>query len=125
MKIRVRTTTADETVLLLRRCFELGPFPFGLPWLFRNFPFFQIIAIGVGDADVQQLKDMASPPYEHSVYHVSDYDSIKDIQLVLAAKLCESDGKKRMIEARTTAKSLEKRPLSEILYVLHFLALNR
>ena len=52
-----------------------------------------MIAIGVGDADVHELKQIATPPYDSSVYHVKDYDAIKGIQTVLAAKLCEGDSK--------------------------------
>ena len=36
---------------------------------------------------------MASSPYEETVYHVNDYDSIENIKAVLAVKLCESHGK--------------------------------
>ena len=52
----------------------------------------QIITVGVGSADKEELQDIATPPYSQSVHHVSNYDAIKDIQNVLAAKLCESEG---------------------------------
>lgn len=52
---------------------------------------FQVLVVGVGDADIDELKLMASPPHDTSVYHVKDYGSIKQIQSVLAAKLCEED----------------------------------
>lgn len=51
----------------------------------------RVVAVGVGDADIDELKLMASPPHDSTVYHVKDYDSIKQIQTLLAAKLCEDD----------------------------------
>lgn len=52
----------------------------------------QILAVGVADADVDELKAMASVPYDETVFHVNDYDSIEGIKAVLAVKLCESEG---------------------------------
>jgi len=51
----------------------------------------KILAVGVADADVDELKSMASVPYEETVFHVNDYDSIENIKAVLAVKLCESE----------------------------------
>ncbi|XP_077971175.1 sushi, von Willebrand factor type A, EGF and pentraxin domain-containing protein 1-like isoform X2 [Styela clava] len=51
----------------------------------------RVVAVGVGDADVNELKLMASPPHDSTVYHVKNYDSIKQIQTLLAAKLCEGE----------------------------------
>ncbi len=45
----------------------------------------------MGDADRKELRQIASPPYESTVYHVSNYDSIDDIQSLLSVKLCESE----------------------------------
>ena len=50
------------------------------------------MAVGVADADVDELRTMASVPYEETVFHVNDYDSIENIKAVLAVKLCESEG---------------------------------
>lgn len=51
----------------------------------------KILAVGVADADVDELKAMASVPYDETVFHVNDYDSIEGIKAVLAVKLCESE----------------------------------
>ncbi|XP_026693188.2 sushi, von Willebrand factor type A, EGF and pentraxin domain-containing protein 1-like isoform X4 [Ciona intestinalis] len=51
----------------------------------------KVLTVGVGDADKNELKSIASPPYDSSVYHVSDYDSISEIKAHLAAKLCEGE----------------------------------
>jgi len=46
----------------------------------------------VGNADVNELRQIASPPYSETVYRVADFDSIGDIQDALSARLCENDG---------------------------------
>jgi len=51
----------------------------------------KLLAVGVGSADTYELKQIASPPYDQTVFHVSNYDSIDDIQALLAVKLCESE----------------------------------
>ena len=65
----------------------------------------QVIAVGVGDADMAELRQIASPPYDTTVYHVSNYDSIDDIQSLLSVKLCESESKSILAD-HCSSKSL-------------------
>lgn len=50
-----------------------------------------MLAVGVGDADIKELREIASPPWDQTVFHVSNFDSINDIQSLLSVKLCESE----------------------------------
>jgi len=51
----------------------------------------KVLAVGVGDADIKELREIASPPWDQTVFHVSNFDSITDIQSLLSVKLCESE----------------------------------
>lgn len=72
----------------------------------------KVYAIGIKDAQEKFLKKLASQPYDHHVYRVSDFNALQKISLVVSRELCttveeaqgERQGKSSMYKIRAVSE---------------------